>query len=120
MQVIIAVLELSRFDALQEKDRIQASNLFRKAIDSFLSEGGHTFFAYQRSESVITMVLPSETMDGVQKMTDELNERLNQESGGLALEIKHSVHLVSPPKLSEVVHAQEPWTKTQDLLSAIQ
>jgi hypothetical protein len=119
MQVVIAVLELSQLDSLPEKDRMQASNLFRKTVDRFLSEGGHTCFAYQRSDSVITMVLPSETMDGVQKATDDLNERLNRESGTLELQIRHSVHLVSPPKPSEVLHAQEIWTKTEELLSAI-
>jgi hypothetical protein len=119
MPITIALVELAKTEQLTVDEQRSVSGLFRKTVSQFLQEYGFVYFGYQRSDSVITVVLPSETVSSSQKVTKKLSEMFENEVGTKGPELNYSFHLISPPEPSKVSNVQETLGQAERLLSAI-
>ena len=119
MPITIGVVEISQYDKLPSEERNQASGLFRAAVTQFLADCGFAFFAYQRSNAAITIVLPSETIANSQEVTEQLSGLFKPGADELGLELNYSFHLISPPQPFEAIDVQATLGQAEGPVSAV-
>jgi len=111
IQIVLAAFELKGLDRFRGEDRARTSGIFRRCFERFLRDNRQLAFAYQRSDSQITMVLPSETIESAQQAVDDFQVLYQHEAGSTGVSVSCTLHQISPSEKTSAIYERKNWSE---------
>jgi hypothetical protein len=118
LEIVVCAFELAGTSELTEEKRQEACGLLRQLFGDLLQNDEELCFAYQRSDTLISLVMPAVDLAAAQASAHHLKMLFAKRLADPRVSLLCTFHVVSPPDQTEYSHAQKAWTETEKILSA--
>ena len=112
-----ATFELVNVDTLGDENRAQALQSFRSLVAEHLHQTEDLFFAYQRSETVLTVIMPGASLKESRAWAQKFKRVFKQEAGPTGAIVKYAMRAAPAPPDLKGKNAQQFWRKAKRLFA---